>query len=372
MFLKNVKYLDENFVLQTGDLEIEEGRIRQIAPSLPYTDRDMVVDCEGYTAVPGFVDMHIHGCGGADASDGDKEGVLEMAKFLISHGVTTFCPTTMSLFQKDIEAAITSIAQAKKEQTEGARIAGINFEGPFISRERKGAQLEEAIIDPDFEKFKYYYDLCGGIIKIVDIAPEKPGGDEFVQNAKDFVTVSIAHTTAGYDEAKEAFSRGVTHATHMFNAMAGLHHRNPGVVGAVMDTETVKAELVCDGHHIHPAVVRTVFRLMGDRLIVISDAMRLCGLNEGEGGDLGGQRVTVKNGTATLEDGTIAGSVTNLHEELKNLVSWGVPFPQAVKAMTLNPARAIHMDDRIGSIQVGKKADLVILDEKLEIAAVYH
>lgn len=372
MILKNLEYLDQNFESQKGDIEIVDGRIKQIAPSLSYSEKEMVVDCAGYRAVPGFIDLHIHGAVGCDCSDGDPQAVLNIAKFLLTKGVTSFLPTTMSMDRADIEKALTAIKEAKQKQTEGAFIAGINLEGPFINKKRKGAQLEEAIVDPDFDTFLEYNQLSGGMIKLVDIAPETDGGLEFAKKASKLVTVSIAHSTADYNSAKQAFACGITHATHLFNAMTGLHHRDPGTVGAVFDTATVNAELVCDGHHVHPAVVRSVFKLMGDRLIVISDAMRLAGFEEGETGDLGGQEVRVVNGTASLADGTIAGSVSNLHAELKNLVSWGVPFQQAVKAMTIIPATAIGMEGEIGSLAPGKKADLVILDENLDIAAVYH
>ncbi|MBP3703938.1 MAG: amidohydrolase family protein, partial [Clostridia bacterium] len=198
---------------------------------------------------------------------------------------------------------------------------------------------------------------------------DEKGG--FIEEASKLCTVSVAHTATDYDGAKAAFEKGATHATHLFNAMSGLTHREPGVVGAVFDTETVSGELICDGIHIHPAVVRHVFNVMPERVCVISDAMRMSGMGDGEG-MLGVNLVTVKDGKATLEDGTIAGSVTNLHDELKNLVSWGIPLEKAVRAMTLNPAKQIGMDDEIGSLAVGKRADLVVLDENLEIAAVYH
>ena len=255
---------------------------------------------------------------------------------------------------------------------DGARVVGVNMEGPFISKERKGAQKEEDILPPDFLMFQRFYQLSGGLIRLVDIAPEQPGGMEFAEKASQLCTVSIAHTTAGYEEAKAAFDRGITHATHLFNAMNGLSHRAPGVVGAVFDDSRVRGELICDGFHIHPAVLRTAFRLLGDRALVVSDSMRANGMPEGEPFDLGGQLVTVREGKATLADGTIAGSVTNLHQEIKNLVSFGVPLAQAVKAATLIPAQAIGLEDEIGSIAPGKRADLVVLDENLEIVGVYH
>ena len=219
--------------------------------------------------------------------------------------------------------------------------------------------------------FKAFYDGCGGIIRLVDIAPECDVRGDFIEKASKLCTVSVAHTATDYDGAKAAFRRGATHATHLFNAMSGMTHRAPGVVGAVFDTDTVCGELICDGIHIHPAVVRTAFRQMPGRICVVSDAMRLSGMPDGQG-MLGVNLVTVKDGKATLEDGTIAGSVTNLHDELKNLVSWGIPLEEAVRAMTLTPAKEIGMDEEIGSIAVGKRADLVVLDENLEIVAVYH
>ncbi len=373
MFLINAKYLNEDFKLVQGDLEIEDGRILRAGPRLSRSDGDMAVDCQGYTVIPGFVDVHIHGCNGADACDGTREALETMARFLIAHGVTSFCPTTMTTDRETIDRALLAAKDCMERPVEdGARVVGVNMEGPFIAAAKKGAQLESAILAPDFEEFRRWFDLSGGAVKLIDLAPEQPGGYSFVEKARELCTVSIAHTTAGYDEAKRAFDCGVTHATHLFNAMNGLSHRAPGVVGAVFDDDRVRGELICDGFHIHPAVLRTAFRLLGDRALVVSDSMRANGLPEGEMFDLGGQMVTVREGKATLADGTIAGSVTNLHQEVKNLVRFGVPFEQAVKAATLIPARAIGMDGEIGSIAPGKRADLVILDENLDVVSVYH
>lgn len=373
MFLIHAKYLDKDFRLVQGDLELENGRIKAVGESLSYQPEDTVVDCQGYTIVPGFVDVHIHGCGGADTCDGTREAIDTMAQFLIRHGVTSFCPTTMTTDRDIIEKALLSARECMDAPCEdGARVVGVNMEGPFISKEKKGAQREEAILAPDMELFRHFYELSGGIVKLVALAPEQPGGYEFAKEASRLCAVSIAHTTANYEEAKKSFDCGVTHATHLFNAMSGLSHRSPGVVGAVFDDDRVLAEIICDGLHLHPAVLRTAFHQLGDRALVISDSMRANGLPEGEAFDLGGQMVTVRNGKATLEDGTIAGSVTNLHQEIKNLVSFGIPFETAVKAATLIPARSIGLEQEIGSIEPGKRADLVVLDDKLDIVAVYH
>ena len=374
MLLIHAKYLDEDFRLVQGDIEIEDGKILRVGKDLPRKEEDLAVDCAGsYTVVPGFVDVHIHGCAGADTCDATREALEAMAAFLLAHGVTSFCPTTMTTSRETIQAALLAAKDMMDHPMEGgARVVGVNMEGPFIAKERKGAQKEEDILPPDFPLFQRFYEESGGIVRLVDVAPEQPGGLDFVEKASQLCTVSIAHTTADYDQAKAAFDKGVTHATHLFNAMSGLHHRKPGVVGAVFDDSRVRGELICDGFHIHPAVLRAAFRLLGDRALIVSDSMRANGMPEGEAFDLGGQMVTVHQGKALLPDGTIAGSVTNLHQEIKNLVSFGVPFEQAVKAATLVPARAIGLDGEIGSIAPGKRADLVVLDKDLEIVAVYH
>ena len=374
MLLIHANYLDEDFRLVQGDTEIEDGKILRVGKDLPRKEEDLAVDCAGsYTVVPGFVDVHIHGCAGADTCDATREALEAMAAFLLAHGVTSFCPTTMTTSRETIQAALLAAKDMMDHPMEGgARVVGVNMEGPFIAKERKGAQKEEDILPPDFPLFQRFYEESGGIVRLVDVAPEQPGGLDFVEKASQLCTVSIAHTTADYDQAKAAFDKGVTHATHLFNAMSGLHHRKPGVVGAVFDDSRVRGELICDGFHIHPAVLRAAFRLLGDRALIVSDSMRANGMPEGEAFDLGGQMVTVHQGKALLPDGTIAGSVTNLHQEIKNLVSFGVPFEQAVKAATLLPARAIGLDGEIGSIAPGKRADLVVLDENLDIAAVYH
>ena len=374
MLLIHTNYLDETFQLVQGDIEIQDGKILRVGKDLPRKEEDLAVDCGGeYTVVPGFVDVHIHGCAGADTCDGTRESLETMARFLLSHGVTSFCPTTMTTGRDVMEQALLAAKDVMEHPVEeGARVVGVNMEGPFISKERKGAQKEEDILAPDLELFRHFWEISGGIIRLVDIAPEQPGGLEFAREVSKLCTVSIAHTTADYCQAKAAFESGITHATHLFNAMSGLNHRAPGVVGAVLEDQRVRGELICDGFHIHPSVLRTAFQVLGDRALVISDSMRANGMPEGEPFDLGGQMVTVREGKATLEDGTLAGSVSNLHQEVKNLVSFGIPFPQAVKAATLIPARAIGLDQEIGSIAPGKKADLVVLDQQLEIAAVYH
>lgn len=352
----------------TADLRTEGDRIVKIGQGL---EGDETLDCTGKILTPGFVDIHIHGCVGVDTCDGDPQALGKMAAHLATCGVTAFCPTTMTVSDEEICAAVRTVRAAVENPPAGAVVLGVNMEGPFINPAKKGAQKEEFVRAPSISTFRRYWAESDGTIKLVDIAPEQPGAHEFLRGARELCTVSIAHTEANYDQATWSFRHGVTHATHLFNAMPGLTHRAPGTVGAVFDSSRVTAELICDGFHIHPAALRVAFNLLKGRICVISDSMRAAGLSDGVY-DLGGQAVTVKGKTALLADGTIAGSVTNLHQELKNLVSYGVPMEEALRAMTLTPAREIGLDQEIGTLEPGKRADIVVLDKDLEIVHVFH
>lgn len=367
MILKNAKIMDDTFTLVDACLSTEGERIADIAPDLHGEEE---IDLAGCVVVPGFVDIHIHACVGADTCDASTAGLAKMAAHLVTKGVTSFCPTTMTVSHEEIEDALATVKACMDDHPFGAAIMGVNMEGPYISINKKGAQKGEYVKNPNWEEFKGFYDGCGGIIKLVDIAPECEGADEFIKKASKLCTVSIAHTDADYDQAKHAFNIGITHATHLYNAMSGMTHRSPGVVGAVFDDERVRAEIICDGFHINPAVLRVTFRQLGeDRSVIVSDSMRAAGEPDGIS-ELGGQTVYVKDGQARLKDGTIAGSTTNMHQEVCNLVRFGVPFKQVIKSATINPAREIHEDADIGSIKVGKFADLVVLDNDLNIKMV--
>ena len=238
---------------------------------------------------------------------------------------------------------------------------------------KKGAQNPLYVRNPDKEEFKKLYEGCNGAIRVVDIAPECDGGDEFIKEIQPICPVSIAHTDAGYDDAVHAIELGVRHITHLFNAQSGLHHRKPGVVGAAFDVgraNGVRAELICDGFHIHPATLRIAFREMGeDGTVIISDSMKAAGCPDGDY-DLGGQPVYVRDGKALLADGTIAASTSNVYKELKNVISFGIPEKQAVKSATINPAKAIRVDDKTGSIEEGKLADILVVDKDYNIKLV--
>lgn len=363
MIIKNAVVYDASFSPIKADIEIENGIIKSLG-NIESEGEDFL----GCVVLPGFIDIHIHGCNMADATDGNEDSAAEMSKWLAKNGITSFCPTTMTLPVDTLKKCFSFISKTMGNE-EGAYIHGINMEGPFIAPEKKGAQDAAHILKPDFDVFEELNSICP--VKLVDIAPEQNGADEFINKAKNICTVSAAHTTANYEQGKKAISLGISHATHLYNAMNGLTSRESGMVGAVLDSENVTAELICDGIHICPATLRITFKALGeDRTVVISDAMMAAGLDEGEY-TLGGQRV-IKTDAARLADGTLAGSATNLFEEFQNLLTFGIPVKQAIKSVTINPAKAIGVDEITGSIEVGKSADLLILSEDFkEIKSVF-
>lgn len=368
MLIKNLKIYTEDAQFSNGELAFVDG-IFVDANAL--TDSE-VIDGEGLYAIPGLVDLHLHGALGGDASDGSLQALEQMAAYELYQGITSICPATMTIPFDELKCAVQNINKfARTVNAKCSRIIGINMEGPFISPKKKGAQKAEDILKADVKTFRELNEASGKFIKLVDLAPEMDGALEFIDQVKDEVRVSLAHTNANYDEASRAFANGAKHVTHLFNAMPSLHHREPGVIGAAFDNTDVKRELIVDGVHSHPAVVRASFAMFGyERIILISDSMRAAGLADGEY-TLGGQKVIVKGNEARLEDGTIAGSVTNLMNCLRKAVSFGIPLGQAVYSASTNPAIALGMDDKIGSLEKGKIADFVLLDKDLQIKAIY-
>lgn len=363
MIIKNATVYGADFEPIKTDITIENGKIKSLAK----TD-DCGEDFSDCAVLPGFIDVHIHGCNMSDTTDGNADSVAEMSKWLATKGITSFCPTTMTLPEAFLEECFGYAAECMGKE-EGAYIHGINMEGPFISHAKKGAQAGEHIVAPDFEMLKKLNSICP--VKLVDIAPEADGADEFIEKAKDICTVSLAHTAADYATGINAIKKGAKHATHLYNAMNCITSREAGMVGAVMDSDSVMAELICDGVHICPATLRITFKVLGeDRTVVISDALMAAGMPDGEY-MLGGQKV-YKKSDCRLADGTLAGSVTNLFEEFHNLLGYGIPFKQALKSVSINPAKAIGADKFTGSIEEGKFADLLITSEDFkEIKAVF-
>lgn len=328
-------------------------------------------DASGCYVIPGLTDLHFHGCMGKDFSDADPEGLEIMAKYELSQGVTQICPAGMTLLEDQLTKVCQVAAAHRDANKPGAELSGINLEGPFLSMAKKGAQNGDWLHAPDVDMFRRLMAASKGLVKLVSVAPEEPGAMEFIEAVEGEVTVSIAHTTADYDTAMEAFRLGARQVTHLFNAMPPFSHRAPGVVGAALDTPNCNVELICDGIHIHPAVVRAVFKMFGPkRVILISDTMRAAGMSDGDY-TLGGQPVTVKGKLATLADGTIAGSVTNLMNCMRTAVSFGIPLEDAVWAAAVNPARAIGIFSRMGSLEPGKRANVVVLDQNLELKDVF-
>ncbi len=358
MQFQNAMIFTPDFQFRRGGFSIEGERFKDVLE----TPGPGAEDLNGAYVIPGLVDIHTHGNSGADFSDGDEAGLRRMAGYYASHGVTSFAPASRTLPYDVLERAFAAARRVADRREAGeARLVGINMEGPFFSEKRKGAQNAAYLQLPDLAAFQRLQEGCGGLVKLVDLAPELSGAVEFTREAAKLCTVSVAHTDADYDQAAAVFDAGATHLTHLYNAMPGIHHRSPGPIGAASEREGVMAELISDGVHAHPSAVRLAFKLFPGRVCLISDSMRACGMPEGES-ELGGQKVYLKGRKATLADGTIAGSATNLYDCMTTALSFGIPAAEAVRSATWNPAHEIGALGEIGSIEDGKLADFVICD----------
>ena len=331
-------------------------------------------DASGCYVIPGLTDLHFHGCVGEDFSDATPDGLQKMADYALSRGVTQICPAGMTLGEDQLTRICQNAAAHRAKNPGGAELVGLHLEGPFLCKAKKGAQNEAFLHDPDPAMLHRLQQAAQGMVKLVTLAAEQPGALEFIRSAQeDGITVSLGHTTADYDTACAAYEAGARQATHLFNAMPPFTHRAPGVVGAAFDHPQVKVELISDGVHIHPSVVRAVFQLFGaGRVILISDSLRATGMPDGRY-PFGGQEIEVHGNRATMADdpNTLAGSVSDLMACMRSAVSFGIPLHDAVWAAAVNPAQVLGIFDRLGSLDVGKTANLAILDRDLNLKDVF-
>lgn len=333
-----------------------------------------VLDASGCYAIPGLTDLHFHGCLGEDFSDATPDGLQKMADYELSRGITQICPAGMTLGEDQLMKICENAASHAASAKSGADLVGLHLEGPFLCMAKKGAQNGAYLHDPDLAMLRRLQKAANGLVRLVTVAAERPGAMEFIRGAvADGITVSLGHTEADYDTACAAMDAGANHCTHLFNAMPPFTHRAPGVIGAAFDHPATQVELICDGIHIHPSVVRATFGLFGaERVVLISDSLRATGMPDGRY-PFGGQEIIVRGNRATMsfDENTLAGSVTDLMGCVKQAAAFGIPLADAVRAAAYNPACALGIQDRVGTLDPGKAANVVLLDrETLEIKTI--
>lgn len=384
MIIRNGLVFGEDKTFAKRDIVIKDGIIVEIRECVENA-QDKILDATGLYVIPGLIDIHSHGAVGHDFSDGNPEGMKEILAYQYAHGITSYCPTSMTLSKNKLlevfkQAGILMEVKKEKqletvlqEKRNLSQIIGFNMEGPFLDPVKKGAHRKEDIIPPCVDFFRECNEACGNQIRLVTVAPNVEGAMEFIREVaekeKEKLTVSLGHTCTDYDTAKETFEAGATHVTHLFNGMSPMNHREPGLIGAASENENCMVELICDGVHVHESMVRAAFKLFPGRVILISDSIRATGMPEGIY-ELGGQQVTVRGNRATLENGTIAGSVTNLFDCMKKAISFGISKEEAVAAATMNPAKSIGIYDRVGSLTIDKQADVILLDKDWNLVQV--
>ncbi|MDT8860372.1 N-acetylglucosamine-6-phosphate deacetylase [Alkalihalobacillus sp. MEB130] len=371
MLLKNVDIYTENGWIKNGYILVNGTKIEAIGPMSDFQISDFtgeVLDGNGLLAIPGFIDSHIHGANGADVMDATPEALTTMAKALPAEGTTNFLATTITQSPENIEKALLNVAQFQNHPAQ-AEVLGVHLEGPFIEKDKAGAQPKEYVIEPSIEQFKKWQQLSGNHIKTITIAPEKDVDRTFITYlASTGVNVSAGHTNAGIEIMKEVVQAGVNQATHLCNAMTGIHHRDIGVVGAAFLLEDIQAEIIVDGIHVSKEMIRLIYKTIGpERLLLITDSIRAKGLAPGTY-DLGGQLVEVDLKQATLPDGTLAGSIVKMIDAVTYMRDFtGATIEDLIRMASTNPAKQLGVEDRKGSIAVGKDADLLLVDQELSI-----
>lgn len=365
--LAGLQVYTEHAVLQTAAVVVHNGKIQAITEQVDQPDFRFP---PGYHLVPGFIDIHIHGAHGSDVMDGHTEAFATMAAALAAEGTTSFLATTMTADVDHISHVLVNIKNflTTPAAQQGAQLLGVHLEGPFLSPERVGAQTADKLLAPHKQWIERWQQESGQLIKLVTLAPELPGSLEFIRFlVTQKIVASMGHTNATYADCLTAIRAGCSHVTHLFNAMRGLHQREPGVVTAALLSD-VCTEMILDGVHLHPAIVQLVLKIKArEKIILVTDAMRAKCLPDGVY-ELGGQTVTVKQHVARLADGTLAGSTLKMCTALKNLLDFtGCSLHDAIQFVTLNPAKLLNIADRKGSIAIGKDADLVVLDENYRV-----
>lgn len=368
MLIKNgLVFSNQGF--EHKNIKIEGNIISKLTDEYSEISDSSIIDAQGCYVIPGFIDLHFHGAAKADFMDGTLDSVKTLAAYEASNGVTSIAPATMTMPVEDIKNSIRSALEFKAQlQNSEASLEGIYMEGPFVSPKKLGAQNPQYVLKPDEFVLSDLINESEGLIKKVVIAPEEKGAIELIKRFSNKVSFSIGHTLADYETATLAMKSGADELTHTFNAMPPLSHRAPGPIGAAFENKNVFCELITDGVHVDKTMVSILFTLMGNnRTVMISDSMMATGLNDGEY-SLGGQQVTVRGNRATLSDGTIAGSVTNLYSCFKHAVqNMGIKLESAIKACTVNPAKALGIENRVGSILEGQRADLLIVNKHLDL-----
>ena len=369
--IKNGRIITPSKTIEKGVVIFEDEKIIAVGQEsdVKMPKNAKIIDASGKIVAPGFIDIHIHGGKGRDIMDASYEAINEIAKFVASHGTTSFVPTTISAPRPNLLSAMEAVKTAMKKGTDGAEVLGVHLEGPYISLEKHGAHNTNYIRRPSVEEFEEIWEACNHAVRIVTLAPEIEGSKLLIQKLRELGTVaSIGHSNATYIQAVDAIKQGVRHATHVFGRMSGFDHREPGVVGAVLVHDELTAELICDSIHVHPAAMDLLTRAKGSKKVVlVTDAIRAADMPDGKYG-LGKQYIIVKDGVSRLESGDLAGSTLTMDRAVRNIMKLvGLPLQTAVEMATINPAAVINVDKNKGSLEPGKDADIVIIDDEINV-----
>ncbi|MDH5623286.1 MAG: N-acetylglucosamine-6-phosphate deacetylase [Candidatus Bathyarchaeota archaeon] len=369
--IENGMVITPSKTIERGIVAFEDGKITAVGQKnrVKVPKSAKAIDASGKIVAPGFVDIHIHGGKGRDIMDASYEAVKETAKFLVSHGTTSFVPTTISAPRPDLLRAVKAVKTAMEKGTDGAEVLGAHLEGPYINLEKHGAHDANYVRLPSIDEFEELWEASNRAVKVVTLAPELEGSEMLIQKLRELgIVASIGHSNATYIQAVDAIKHGVRHATHMFNRMSGFDPREPGVVGAALVHDELTAELICDGIHVHPAAMNLLTRVKGpERVVLVTDAIRAAGMPDGEYA-LGKQRIIVKDGVSRLESGDFAGSTLTMDRAVRNIMKLvGTPLQTAVKMATINPAAVVNVDENKGSLELNKDADIVIIDDEVNV-----